>query len=273
MAIAHRATGAALFSAATMAPVVATAQLTGDMCLLIASVKPFDAGWSVAGWTALGEFSPGSTAAGVDVGSMRSQVWWIEATSDTEANPSLVEGSPVWNVAGGIVMVFSKGAGEAWDAPLFVGGGDDDNGTGVSFTCDSNPGIETGDHCVSFIGVGSDLSQPCSSHCTPTATGVVFTNTHDPATDPETTTGGDMGMCITRSTVSGTASAAPVIAATLAAAGRTAGGLIRLRSHINVVDQTPTPDAIAAPAVMPAPAIVAQHIPGPIIVMAPRVAP
>jgi len=39
------------------------------------------------------------------------------------------------------------------------------------------------------------------------------------------------------------------------------------------VDQTPTPSAIAAPAVIPAPTIVAQHIPGPYVNMAPRVAP
>ena len=39
------------------------------------------------------------------------------------------------------------------------------------------------------------------------------------------------------------------------------------------VNQTPTPDAIAAPATIPAPTIVAKHVPGPIIVMAPRVAP
>jgi len=41
----------------------------------------------------------------------------------------------------------------------------------------------------------------------------------------------------------------------------------------SAVDQTPTPDAIAAPATIPAPTVVAKHVPGPIIVMAPRVAP
>jgi hypothetical protein len=39
------------------------------------------------------------------------------------------------------------------------------------------------------------------------------------------------------------------------------------------VDQTPTPSAIAAPVVIPAPTVVVQHIPGPYVNMAPRVAP
>ena len=67
------------------------------------------------------------------------------------------------------------------------------------------------------------------AHITPTATSATFTNTHDPATDPESTTGFDMGMCLTRSTLTGTASAAPVIAATLAAAHTGTAVFIRLR--------------------------------------------
>jgi hypothetical protein len=59
---------------------------------------------------------------------------------------------------------------------------------------------------------------------------VTFTDTHDPATDHENTTGGDFGSCVTRSTVSGTASAAPVLAATLAASHTGSAELIRLRA-------------------------------------------
>lgn len=231
MAIAHRATGSGSASSNTQSFAIPAAQVTGDMMLLIVVGKPFDSGMSVAtaGWASLGSFAPGTTAAGTDLGSMKAQVWWKEATSDAETNPTLDESATLWNVVGGLVVVFSKDVGDAWATPVFVGGGDDDNGTAVSLVCNSNPGIVTGDHCVSFFGAGSDASTPCSSHVTPTATGVTFTNTHDPATDFETIAGGDMGMCVTRSTVSGTASAAPVLTATLAAAGRTAGGLVRLR--------------------------------------------
>jgi len=73
--------------------------------------------------------------------------------------------------------------------------------------------------------------------------------------------------------------------ATMASIGTISGGAVaatndpsgviafEVRPEVPTVNQTPTPDAIAAPAVMPAPTILAQHIPGPIIVMAPRVAP
>jgi hypothetical protein len=202
------------------------------MMLLLVGGKPFNGGIGAnpvgQGWTQLGVYTNGTTAAGVDVGSMVVTAFYKEH-SGSESNPTVTEGSPTWNVFGALVMVFQKDATDTWDTPVDRGGGDSSAGTGFSVTTASNPGITAGDAVVSFGAFRSDAATPCSSHLVATATGVTFGNTHDPGTDPETTTGGDMGMCVNRATVTGTASAAPVIAATLAASHTGSAMLIRLR--------------------------------------------
>ena len=166
MAIGHRATGTAVFGQNSIAPAIPAAQVTGDMMLLIAGGKPF--GWAVGaspasqGWTSLGTFTDGSVAASAaDLGSMKMEVWYKQALSDTETDPTITE-SGTWDVVGGIVMVFSKGASEAWATPVMVGGGDATAGTGFSVTAGSNPGITAGDHCVSAGAFRSDAATPCT---------------------------------------------------------------------------------------------------------------
>lgn len=247
MAISHRATSGAGFATNDNTPsdVPGTVEI-GDMLLLLAFGKPYNAGLGIldqlnqpSDWLRIGDtrFTDGTVAAGNDVGSMFVEAWWKEYDGNPETNPKQDELTPTWNVVGGLIIAFSKNAEDTWATPVIVGGGDETAGTGFSVTCNSNPGIVTGDHCVSFAAFRSDAATPCSSHLTPTATGVTFTNTHDPDTDPETTVGGDMGTCITRSTVSGTASAAPVLSATLAASHTGSAALIRLR--VTTIERVP----------------------------------
>jgi hypothetical protein len=269
VAIAHRSTGAANFAANSVLINRGSPQ-EGDMMLMLVAGKPFDGDVSVdiAGWTELAAFTNGSVAAGVDVGSMQVTAFWKECSA-SESNPTLVEGTPAWNVFGGLIMSFSKDASETWETPLIVGGGDSSAGTGFSVTAGSNPGVTAGDVCVCFAGFRSDAATPCSTHLVATQTGVTFTNTHDPATDPETTSGGDMGMCVNRATVSGTGSAAPVLVATLAAAHTGAAAFIRLRAAVSG-DVTVTPDPIALSVGMPAasPSVGATKTPDPVAVVA-----
>jgi len=237
MAIAVRAVNdGCSFSVNSPVPAIPAAQVTTDMMLLIAAVKPFDAGWSVSGWTALGSGASGSTAAGVDTGSMKAQVWWKEATSDTETNPTVTEGSPVFNVAGANVAVFSKDAGETWDAPVVVYGGDETNGTSISATMSADPGVTAGDYVVTFLGVNTDNITSLTGPLTATQTGVTFgsfTNHVVTVASWETTSGGDMGMHVSSAPVSsGTGSAAPVLTGTGTASGGAdmlEAGFIRLR--------------------------------------------
>ena len=206
----------------------------GDMLLALVGGKPHNSTVSMSDntggvWNALGPFTDGTVAAGNDTGSMFVRGWWKTANG-SESTFTLTEGATTWNVVGGFMVRYSKDGTDTWDTPVMVGGGDATSGTAFSVTAGSNPGITTGDHCVTFGAFPSDGMTPLTgSGLLPTATGVTFTNTRDPATDPETTTGGDMGMSVTRSTVSGTASAAPVLAGTLAAAGTGSAALVRLR--------------------------------------------
>jgi hypothetical protein len=218
---------------ASTAIAVPAAQLTGDMMLLIAGGKPFDLGWSAPGdWTSLGSAASGTTAAGIDTGSMKMQVWYKEATSDTEANPTLTEDSPVWNVVMGVIYVFSKDANETWAIPEIRYAADETTGTALSFTFASNPGGTTGDYVCLACAINSDTMGPLATDLTPTWTGVTF-GTADTATEFESTSGGDMaGHVITRPVSSGTASAAPSMTGTGTGTGgadRAEGAFIRLR--------------------------------------------
>jgi hypothetical protein len=203
------------------------------MMLLIAWGKPFGLAWSMpAGWTSLGSGASGTTAAGIDIGSMKAEVWYKEATSDTEANPTLTEGSPVWNVVQACIMVFSKDAAEAWDVPQVVYAADEVTGTALSFSFGTNPGGTAGDYIVLTCGINADGMGPLTTDLAATWTGITF-GTYDTAVEAETTSGGDMAAHIRSVPVStGTASANPSMTGTGTATGgadRAEGALIRLR--------------------------------------------
>jgi len=234
LAIGFRAASVSVYGAASVTPAIPASQVTTDMMLLFAYGKPFDAGWSVAtsGWTALGSAASGSTAAGVDLGSMKMQVWYKEALIDTEPDPTVTEGSPVWNVVGASIAVFSKAGGETWVTPTVVYGADEINGTSVSATMSADNSVATGDMAVVAIGTNSDAMGPFGTATTYTQTGVTF-GTLTNAVDDETATGGDMAAQVSSRAVSvGPSSAAAVITTTGTASGgadRTEVGYVRLR--------------------------------------------
>ena len=236
MAISWKGDAALSFGANSITPTMPT-HAAGDMLLAIWTGKPFDGSVSVTGWTALSSGASGTTAAGIDVGSMKAQVWWKEAASASETAPTFTEGATVWNIAGGGVSVWQKGASEAWDAPVVVYGADEDLGANFSATMASDPGITAADGIQMFSGANSDGSGPLTAGPTITATSAVFgTVTKD--RDQETTAGGDMAMTTSHCLVSsGTATAAAVLGGTVADSGspRWEVGLVRLRVSTPVV--------------------------------------
>jgi hypothetical protein len=207
-------------------------QLTGDMMIALGMGKPFNAAMSISGWTLLGSGSSGTTAAGIDTGSMKISAWYKEAVSDTETNPTLTEGTPAWNVVQGIVMVFSKGASEAWSTPVAVFGADEVTGTAISITLASDPGGAAGDYLAMGVAINSDTMGPLTADLTLAWTGITL-GAYNTAVEGETTTGGDMAAQVRSVPVSsGTSSAAPVMSGTGTGTGgadRAEGIVIRLR--------------------------------------------
>lgn len=228
MAIGVRTVNAGLFGVASQTPSVNGSQLVGDMLILIGGGKPFDLGWSVAtaGWTALGSAASGTTAAGVDTGSMKMQVWYKEALIDPEPNPTITEDTPVWDTAGGQVMIFSKAAEETWATPVVVYGADEVTGTAISVTYGSNPGVTTGDMICTACAINTDAMGPLTADLTPSQAGITF-GTTTVRNNTVATTGGDMAYHVsTTPVVSGTGSAAPTATGT----GTATGGADRLES-------------------------------------------
>ena len=234
MAIAIRSTGSWSATSAASITQGLTGEEIGDMMILVAAGKPFDMGWSVgtAGWTSAGRGESGTTAAGVDTGSMALQVWYKEATSAAETDPTVTEGSPAWNVAQVGYRIFSKGAGETWVTPVVVFGADETNGTDISVTFASDPGGVAGDYVVLACGINTDAMGPLTTALTPSWTGITFGGA-DSAQNAEGITGGDMAAHMTsRSVTSGTSSAAPTVTGTgtaSAGADRLEACFIRLR--------------------------------------------
>ena len=229
MAISLRAVGTPVYGTANLTPAIPTAQLTGDMMLCLYGTKPYgDAPTIDQGWTSLGYATDGTVAAGVDVGSMQTRVFYKIATSDTETNPTITNTTN--NVSTAVIIVFQKGASDAWVTPVGAGGGDATAGTDFSVTASSDVGHTTGDMVVAAASFRSDAATPTTARAVSITGCTLGTYTQSPTTDPETTSGGDMGMtCGYVPVNSGTSTAAPVMTATLAAAHTGSAYLTRLR--------------------------------------------
>ena len=239
--ISFRAVGAYVSGTAALTPVIPAAQLTGDMMLCFLGVKPYSDTPTISnGWASLGYATDGTVAAGVDVGSMQTRVFWKIAVSDTETNPTITDANN--NVSGAVIIVFQKGASDSWSTVVGAGNGDATAGTGFSVTVSTDVGHTTGDMVVGGASFRSESAVPTSSNSI-TITGCSLgTYTKSPATDLSTTSGGDMGMTVGYLPVnSGTSSAAPVLACTLAAAHTGSAYVVRLRVSVSEPSITVSP--------------------------------
>src|SRR5512139_1160555 len=93
MAVGFRAAGAwengATGLTADEVVAVPAAQVTGDMMVLVGCWKDYAITAQVSGWTELFELADGTTGTGNGSGSMKVGVWYKEATSDAESDPTL----------------------------------------------------------------------------------------------------------------------------------------------------------------------------------------
>ena len=229
MTISIRSTGTYTSGTANLTPAIPAGATSGDMMICAYGTKPYgDAPTINNGWTSLGSATDGTVAAGVDVGSMQTRIFYKQHTG-TESNPTVTNATN--NVSGAVIIVFQKTE-AGWAAIVGAGGGDNTAGTGFSVTASANPGITAGDMLVAYAAIRSDAGTQSAIGLTATgATIAAFTES--PAADLATTSGGDMAMSGGYAAcTAGTATAAPVYASTLAAAHTGSAYITRLREVV-----------------------------------------
>jgi hypothetical protein len=246
MAIGAGAAGAWAAVNATTQTVTLPAHATGDQLILIAACKAatpasldIQVTTPASGWEKIASFADGTVASGNGTGSVTQAIFRRICASSSETNPVVTWGGGQTAAPGiAVALGFTKGAGEVWLIPAVVQKATN-NATSISVTMDSNPGITAGDW-----GAITHTTRDDSALTVPTwtATGATLAAVVEyPATAIASGTSNDMaGDAAYRSVTSGTASAAPVVTGTQAAAETGVTGFIRLRVA-TAAAQTATP--------------------------------
>ena len=138
MAITPRAVGAWAYAASGSVVVTLPTHATGDMLLVRVAFKSSAVATCVAstatgGWTKAGQFT-GATNSGNGTGSVNLALFYKEATSAAETNPTITFATAVTQV-GRVAVAYQKGAGETWDTP-YVG-----VGQSGEFTATTGPSV------------------------------------------------------------------------------------------------------------------------------------
>ena len=145
MAASAKNVGAWAASNATTQVVTLPAHAAGDMLFVVAACKPYTAAPTITnpatGWTRLYTYADGTVANGNGTGSVRQVLFYREAASAAETNPTVSWGTtsaPGIAVAG----VLQKDAGDTWNTPLATNG-NTNAATGISVSL-ADPGIAAG---------------------------------------------------------------------------------------------------------------------------------
>lgn len=192
MAIALRANGTWIDSTANVIPVIPTGAVAGDIMICSYGTKPYsDAPTINNGWTLIGSATDGTVAAGIDVGSMKT-VMWYKIHTGTETNPTITNTTN--SVSSARIDVYSCTSG-VWVTPVGSGGGDATAGTGFLATI-TDVGWIANDCCVIAASFRSDSAIIGGSILFGKVggTGSISTTDISAITSYTTTTGQDMGM-------------------------------------------------------------------------------
>jgi hypothetical protein len=248
MAITPSAAGTWAASNATTQTVTLPTHAAGDMLILVAACKAATIPTTITittatDWTSFSNFNDGVLASGNGTGSVQQRLFYKIATSSSETNP-VVDWGATSTPGIAVALTFQKAAAETWDIPVAVTKATN-NATSISVTMDSNPGITNKD-----VGLVIHTTRDDSALTVPTwtATGATLSVvTEFPAAAIATITSNDMaGDIAYRTVTAGTASAAPVLTGTQAAAETGVTAFVRLRiggrgsgqaqAHIKAVD-------------------------------------
>jgi hypothetical protein len=222
-------TVSAAAAVATAVPVPYPASIViGDPLVLLVGTKPFSATIATpAGWQALGEITNGSTAMGVDTGSVKMAAFARMAAGGESGNLTVTITSG--DSSYGVMYRYTKAAG-ATAQFVAATGTDTTVGTAWSVTFGSNPGITTGDSIVVGGVYPTDAANTFSASAL-AATGATFAGISAAGhQNPRVTTGNDLGGNTNQcSCTAGPASAAPVWTATQTLATNNAGSAVVVR--------------------------------------------
>jgi hypothetical protein len=174
---------------------VPAAQLTGDMMLAIGCWKDFGITATIAGWTELIENADGAVGTGNGLGSMKIGVWYKQATTDTESDPTLDFSTTTGLVGEGVIIVFSKSL-SFWQTPLALAAPWTSSGGPQTINAGSTITIPTGGVVVGIAAIrdNSDTITRATDAIKDSGALVTWNGNHveSPATHASCTTGNDM---------------------------------------------------------------------------------
>ena len=233
MAITARAAGTwAVSTAATLQVSIPAGATTGDMMLLLFSLKcanPPAVPTIDQSWTVLTPYTNGTTASGNGSGSNTTGMAYKQHTG-SETDPTLTWDSGGDSASPGVAVIvaFQKAAGDSWVTPTGSGGGITSTSSSYSAT-NSDPGVTAGDMCVAVLGSRDDTAWTVPTFSQTSAT--FATATVYPTTPIASATGNDISAtAVYRGVNSGTGSGNVTVTGTLAAVETGSHFFVRLRA-------------------------------------------
>jgi hypothetical protein len=205
-----------------------------DVLVLLVGVKAYSITITTpAGWTKLGEVTNGTTAQGLDTGSVKMAAYYKVAAGN-ESGGSLTVAMPSANSAYACIYRITKAADRDVVA-AFASGTDTTANTSWSVAYSSNPGITAGDLIIVGGVWSTDLARTVSASAiaatSATFSGIVAAGDQNPRVTTNNDLGGNTNhaLCAT-----GTASANPSWTATHTVGTNGAGSavLVRLRETL-----------------------------------------
>ena len=189
------------------------------------SIATCTASTASSGWAKIGEFHDGTTNSGNGTGSVAVAAFWKEH-SGSESAPTIDFSQAVTQV-GATVIIYEKGAGEAWVTPVGDGGGFT-AATNISATIQSHVSVTTDDMVDFFYGARDNATATVP---TITQTGVTYNTITELPADAGTDTSGADGAYDGgyRLATAGTSSAAAVVTGTLDTSESGSAWMTRLR--------------------------------------------
>ena len=249
--ITYQSAGAVNYIGATLAtsvcPTHPSSIVANDVLVTVIGMKPSTANsgsvTTPAGWTAItngslvGAGGYGVTL-GVDTGNTNVFSFYRVATGveASETCFALTTNNVSW-----AQMYRLSNDSDVWSL-VATTGSDDTGDTSVSITMATDPNVRSGDHILGAMVIPTDVTTPAQfSAQSFTQSGVTF-GTVTEISEPDTTTGNDLGGFVARSSVSsGLSTAAPTMIATAAGTVtnvRGPGIFIRIRETLPAFDQS-----------------------------------